>query len=91
MLKSNKVLLRRLNIAFFLCELIAIQSTILFLFRIVDMILLTGSAVKKSAAEAMQEDMAVLDKQLSTLYKSEYAEKQKAPRPALLRSAGRGT
>ena len=47
--------------SFFLFEQTPVQSTIIFLFGILDRILQTGSIVKKSAAAAMQEDMAVLD------------------------------
>ena len=47
---------------FLLFQQTAVQSTILFLFRIVDKILQTSSVAENSADAALLEDMAVSDK-----------------------------
>ena len=47
---------------FLLFKQTAVQSTILFLFHLVDKMLQTGSVGKKSAATPMQEYMAVSDR-----------------------------
>ena len=47
---------------FLLFKHAAVQSTILFLFCIVDKILPTSQVIKKSADSAILEDMAVTDR-----------------------------
>ena len=52
---------KKSDLPFLLFQQKAVQSTILLLFFIVDKILQTNSVDKKSAAAAIQKDMAVSD------------------------------
>ena len=49
------------RVEFLVLQQKSVQSTILFLFRIVDKILQTSSVTENSADAALQEDMAVSD------------------------------
>ena len=66
--RYKKKLLRNMALTlllppFLLFQKTAVQTTILFLFRLVDKILQTGSVVKNAAkAATIQEDMAVSDR-----------------------------